>query len=109
MLRLNGTASIILSGMVRALRSFHSIVGPLWGPSSNHSLCGWYMIRRRITVRTDIQPVRLLTLSVLITMVTILGGILSPSAASAATYYVATTGSDANPGTLAQPFRTIAK
>ncbi|HUN79909.1 MAG TPA: DUF1565 domain-containing protein, partial [Phycisphaerae bacterium] len=28
-------------------------------------------------------------------------------AARATTYYVATTGNDANPGTLAQPFRTI--
>ena len=31
------------------------------------------------------------------------------SCAHAATYYVATTGNDNNPGTLAQPFRTIAK
>jgi hypothetical protein len=30
-----------------------------------------------------------------------------PTQASAATYYVATTGSDANPGTITQPFRTI--
>src|SRR3989344_214299 len=30
-------------------------------------------------------------------------------AAEAATYYVATTGNDANPGTLSQPFKTIAK
>jgi hypothetical protein len=35
--------------------------------------------------------------------------LLLSSLAQAATYYVATTGSDANPGTQAQPFRTIAK
>ena len=34
---------------------------------------------------------------------------LLPCAASAATYYVATTGSDSNPGTQASPFRSIAK
>ena len=33
----------------------------------------------------------------------------SAKAASAATYYVATNGSDANPGTITQPFRTIVK
>jgi parallel beta-helix repeat protein len=42
-------------------------------------------------------------------MATILGGILSSRAAIAATYYVATTGSDSNPGTQSQPFRTIGK
>ena len=34
---------------------------------------------------------------------------LGTSTAQAATYYVATTGSDSNPGTLQQPFRTIVK
>src|SRR6476619_2837533 len=32
---------------------------------------------------------------------------LGTSAAQAATFYVATTGNDSNPGTLAQPFRTM--
>src|SRR5437870_12653512 len=35
--------------------------------------------------------------------------LLSSSLAHAATYYVVTTGNDANPGTQAQPFRTIAR
>lgn len=39
----------------------------------------------------------------------VLTGILHANAASAATFYVATSGNDANPGTLASPFRTIAK
>ena len=33
----------------------------------------------------------------------------APVAAHAAEYFVATTGSDANPGTLAQPFATLQK
>jgi parallel beta-helix repeat protein len=37
----------------------------------------------------------------------LLGGVLFPRAATAATYYVDTTGNDANPGTQAKPFRTI--
>jgi hypothetical protein len=37
----------------------------------------------------------------------ILFAFLSAQAASAATYYVATTGTDVNPGTQSQPFRTI--
>jgi hypothetical protein len=28
----------------RAFRPLHSVAGPLRGPSSNHPLCGWYMI-----------------------------------------------------------------
>jgi parallel beta-helix repeat protein len=39
----------------------------------------------------------------------LLGGVLSPRAATAATYYVATTGDDAHAGTHAAPFRTIRK
>jgi hypothetical protein len=39
----------------------------------------------------------------------LLGGVLSPRAATAATYYVATTGNDNNAGTQAKPFRTIRK
>ena len=35
--------------------------------------------------------------------------LLAAPFARAATYYVATTGSDANPGTQAQPFLTIAR
>ena len=33
------------------------------------------------------------------------GGVLSPRVATAATYYVATTGSDANPGSSPNPSR----
>jgi parallel beta-helix repeat protein len=50
-----------------------------------------------------------LTLSVTLFLGLVLGGALSPRGATAATYYVATTGSDVNPGTFFQPFRTIAK
>jgi parallel beta-helix repeat protein len=60
-------------------------------------------------VKIDFQPVRSLALIVLITMLTVLGGILNPNAATAATYYVATTGNDSNPGTQSKPFRTITK
>src|SRR5262249_5341150 len=35
--------------------------------------------------------------------------VLTAATAQAATYYVATTGNDSNPGTQAQPFRTIQK
>jgi hypothetical protein len=35
--------------------------------------------------------------------------LLNAADASAATYYIATTGSDSNPGTLSQPWRTIGK
>jgi nitrous oxidase accessory protein NosD len=41
--------------------------------------------------------------------VILLGSLLGAQVASAATYYVATTGNDANPGTDAAPFRTLAK
>lgn len=62
-------------------------------------------------MRTDIQAVRLLALSVFSTM-TIVGGIVSPHAAIAATFYVATTGNNTNSCTTAQnqatPKRTIA-
>ena len=37
------------------------------------------------------------------------GSVLFPHVAHAATYYVATNGSDSNPGSQAQPFRTINK
>jgi parallel beta-helix repeat protein len=47
------------------------------------------------------------TLSVLLFTGLVTGGVLSPRAATAATYYVATTGSDANPGSQSQPFQTI--
>jgi parallel beta helix pectate lyase-like protein/uncharacterized protein DUF1565 len=39
----------------------------------------------------------------------LLGGALSPRAAFATTYYVATTGDDGNSGTQSRPFRTIRK
>lgn len=60
-------------------------------------------------MRTGIHAVHPLLLAVLITAVTLVGGILSPRAAIAATYYVATNGDDANSGTQSQPFRSIAR
>ncbi len=48
-------------------------------------------------------------LCVLFVIVTVISGGLTPNAATAATYYVATNGSNSNPGTLAQPFQTIQK
>jgi parallel beta-helix repeat protein len=45
----------------------------------------------------------------MIIIVLFTGGVVHPRAATAATYYTATTGSDSNLGTLAQPFRTIKK
>ena len=55
----------------------------------------------------SMQTVHQLALSA--TMITglLLGGVLSPRAATATTYYVATNGHDAAPGTREQPFRTI--
>jgi hypothetical protein len=50
-----------------------------------------------------------LALSVTIITGLLLSGVLSPRAVMAATYYVATTGNDANAGTQASPFRTIKK
>ena len=55
------------------------------------------------------QTVYQLTLAATMITVLLIGGILSPRVATAATYYVAITGSDANPGSLSQPFRTIGK
>lgn len=43
------------------------------------------------------------------TLLLVLALLLFSAMAQAATWYVATTGSDANPGTQAQPFRTIGK
>src|SRR5262245_18529806 len=42
-----------------------------------------------------------------VALAAVLFGLATSNAASAATYYVATWGNDANPGTQAQPFRTI--
>jgi hypothetical protein len=41
------------------------------------------------------------------TAVALIGGFFSPSAATAVTYYVASNGSDSNPGTKSAPFRSI--
>ena len=35
-------------GVYRACRAFPRVAGPLWGPSSNHPLCGWYMICHQV-------------------------------------------------------------
>jgi hypothetical protein len=60
-------------------------------------------------MKMGMQTLRPLALSSIMLTVLLTGGVLSPRAATAATYYVATTGNDANGGTQAQPFRTIAK
>jgi hypothetical protein len=60
-------------------------------------------------MRMEMYPVRLLALSSIMCSVLLTGGVLSPLAATAATYYVATTGNDINPGSQAQPFKTIRK
>ncbi len=53
------------------------------------------------------QTVYQLTLSAIMCTVIFTGNALVPRAATAATYYVATNGSDANPGSESQPFATI--
>src|SRR5882762_10688246 len=55
-------------------------------------------------LRLTNKPARSWRLLVLTSVLTLLG-----QCASAATYYVATTGSDSNPGTLASPFRHLTK
>ena len=45
----------------------------------------------------------------LITFALVIAGVLIPGTAAAASYYTATSGSDSNPGTITQPFRTITK
>ena len=57
----------------------------------------------------DMQTRYQRALSVILFTGLVTGGVLAPRAATAATYYVATTGSDANPGSQSQPFRTIDK
>jgi len=57
-------------------------------------------------MRPGIQTLRQLALSGMMATV-ICTVVLHPAAAAAATYYAATNGNDANPGTQAQPFRTI--
>ena len=60
-------------------------------------------------MRMGIQTARPLALFTLTFAMFLTGGVLSSSAATAATYYVATTGSDANPGSQARPFQTLNK
>jgi len=55
------------------------------------------------------QTIHQLVLSATMFTVLLTGGILSPRTATAATYYVATNGTDANTGSQSQPFRTITK
>jgi Right handed beta helix region/Pel9A-like, right handed beta helix region len=55
------------------------------------------------------QTVQQRALSAMIFTGFVLGCLWSPWAATAATYYTATNGSDANPGSQSQPFRTIKK
>lgn len=58
-------------------------------------------------MRRGRQTVRQLALSAMIIPALVIGSTLSPRAATAATYYVATNGNNANAGTQAQPFQTI--
>jgi len=60
-------------------------------------------------MRAQTDRVRSLVPSILTAAVILVGGVLSPQAASAATYYVATTGSDSNPCTQTSPCATIHK
>ena len=53
------------------------------------------------------SPTRRHIVSSVILVAGILVGVLQGNTASADTFYVATTGNDGNPGTAAQPFRTI--
>jgi parallel beta-helix repeat protein len=55
------------------------------------------------------QTVYQLVLSATIFTVLLTGGVLSPRVATAATYYVTTTGSDSNPCSQSRPCRTIAQ
>ena len=57
-------------------------------------------------MRIEWQSVRQLTLSAIMTTL-VFGAVSLPPAANAATYYVATTGNDANSGTAEQPFGTV--
>jgi parallel beta-helix repeat protein len=54
-----------------------------------------------------LNPVHRFTLTVMLSMLALVGTVMSPYAATAATYYVAKTGNDSNPGTQAQPLQTI--
>jgi hypothetical protein len=60
-------------------------------------------------MRIGMQTVQQLALSVMIITVLCICDVLSPRAATAATYYVATNGSDSNPCTQSSPCQTIAK
>jgi parallel beta-helix repeat protein len=60
-------------------------------------------------MRTKILSGRVLVSAALVTATLLSREIHHPSAAYAATYFVATTGSDSNPGTSSHPFQTIAK
>ena len=58
-------------------------------------------------MRQGISTVHWLVLALMLTTVALLSSVFSPSEATAATYYVATNGSDSNSGTQSAPFRTI--
>jgi len=61
-------------------------------------------------MKTTIQGVRQLTLSLLrITTAVLMGVVLSAQFCEAATYYVAKNGNDSSPGTEVQPFLTISR
>src|SRR5712691_5901067 len=60
-------------------------------------------------MRMGKQAVHQLALAATIITMLFACSVLHVRAATAATYYVATTGNDANPGTQAQPFQTISK
>src|SRR5687767_7843064 len=85
----------------------HQLTDPTALDETRNTVCP---CRRRSPVDDDIQGrpmkhrITLLTQLFLVCMST--AGILATPAA-AATYYVATTGSDANPGTLGAPWQTL--
>ena len=60
-------------------------------------------------MRIGMQTMHQLALSATIITVLFTCGILHARVATATTYYVATTGNDANPGTQSQPFATMTK
>jgi hypothetical protein len=66
--------------------------------------------RKRNSMEAKNQYATYSVRTLIATVVILLAGIiLRPNAVTATIYYVATTGNDANPGTLSTPFRTIQK
>ena len=60
-------------------------------------------------VLSTVRKVQKLTLPIMFQILFLTTALFAATVANAATYYVATNGSDSNPGSLSQPFRTIAQ